>query len=405
MDGHDLPSAREETTATGPLTAQVEVGHANPIAALAEQFGSQPLALVSLFVSPSADFTALVAQASDAFGDAEIVACTTAGELGTVGYMEDMIVALGFPSRDFAATVEPIDDVSAVKPAALSDRLVHARMTLSDQAAELPEAFAFLLIDGLSLREDEITAALATGLGPLPLFGGSAGDGTDFGQTLIGFNGTVFHNGAVVVILRTRLRVKVFSLDHLEPLETRMVVTDADPARRLVREINAEPAAQEYARILGKDPHSLDPFTFAAHPVVVRLGGRHHVRAIQRVTEDGALIFYSAVDEGMVLTLAESRSMVEHLDTSLEQLSADGPPLSIFACDCILRRIEARQSQITHEISRRLAAHKVVGFSTYGEQFGAMHVNQTMTGVAFYPPRVSASSSDDGARDVPQSLR
>jgi hypothetical protein len=30
-----------------------------------------------------------------------------------------------------------------------------------------------------------------------------------------------------------------------------------------------------------------------------------------------------------------------------------------------------------------------VGFSTYGEQVNSMHVNQTMTGVALYPPDVS----------------
>ena len=33
-----------------------------------------------------------------------------------------------------------------------------------------------------------------------------------------------------------------------------------------------------------------------------------------------------------------------------------------------------------------LAKNRVVGFSTYGEQFNGMHVNQTMTGVAIFPP-------------------
>ena len=33
-------------------------------------------------------------------------------------------------------------------------------------------------------------------------------------------------------------------------------------------------------------------------------------------------------------------------------------------------------------VSELLAANRVVGFSTYGEQFNAMHVNQTFTGVA-----------------------
>jgi hypothetical protein len=38
------------------------------------------------------------------------------------------------------------------------------------------------------------------------------------------------------------------------------------------------------------------------------------------------------------------------------------------------------------QISNVLKKHRVYGFSTYGEQFGAMHVNQTMTGVAIYAP-------------------
>ena len=66
-------------------------------------------------------------------------------------------------------------------------------------------------------------------------------------------------NAAVLTFVRTDCPVKVFNLDHLVPTDQRMVVTEADPGRRLVRRINAEPAAAEYARILGKDPVQLDP--------------------------------------------------------------------------------------------------------------------------------------------------
>ena len=37
-------------------------------------------------------------------------------------------------------------------------------------------------------------------------------------------------------------------------------------------------------------------------------------------------------------------------------------------------------------VSALLRKHGVTGFSTYGEQMNSMHVNQTMTGVALYPP-------------------
>jgi hypothetical protein len=170
-----------------------------------------------------------------------------------------------------------------------------------------------------------------------------------------------------------------------------MVVTGADPARRVVHQINAEPAAQEYARLLGKDPAQLTTFTFAAHPVLVRLGGSHHVRAIQQMTPNGDLVFFSAIDEGLVLTLAQPQDMAAHLDRALTDLSAGGRPAAILACDCILRRIEALENQRFGTVSALLKRHGVVGFSTYGEQLNSMHVNQTMTGVAIYPPKGSAS--------------
>ena len=48
--------------------------------------------------------------------------------------------------------------------------------------------------------------------------------------------------------------------------------------------------------------------------------------------------------------------------------------------------MEAQEKQVTGRISALLAAHGVTGFSTYGEQLNGMHVNQTLTGVALYPP-------------------
>ena len=135
-----------------------------------------------------------------------------------------------------------------------------------------------------------------------------------------------------------------------------------------------------------KDPGQLTTFTFAAHPVVVRIGGAHHVRAIQQVSAEGDLVFFSAIDEGVVLTLAEPQDIAAHLAAGLAGLQGTGPAPAILACDCILRRLEALEKQKTGEISAVLRAHGVVGFSTYGEQVNSMHVNQTMTGVAIYPP-------------------
>lgn len=348
--------------------------------------GPGPFALVLLFVSNHADFDAITAAAHARISAGHVVACTTAGEIGARGYEEGQIVALGLGPAHFRASCYMVDPLDQIAPQAEIDHLIRSRVALADSAPDYTSEFAFLAIDGLSLREDELAAVLSSGLGGIPLFGGSAGDGIAFKRTYLSLDGETRENAAVVTLVRSKCPIRVFSLNHLTPTGTKMVVTEADPALRVVRQINAEPAAREYARIVGKMPDQLDQFTFAAHPVVVQLGGRHHVRAIQRVNDDGELVFFSAIDEGMVLTLADTEAMAPHLDAELSRLSDRTAPAMILGCDCILRRLEAEQMQQTAPVSNVLRRHNVRGFSTYGEQLGALHVNHTMTGVAFYPP-------------------
>ncbi|MFN4202924.1 MAG: FIST N-terminal domain-containing protein [Tabrizicola sp.] len=356
------------------------------LAKLARELGPGPFAAVILFVSPEADRVALAAGLPAAFPGVTVIGCTTAGEISPEGYCEGEIVAVALPRSCFAVDCLGID-LSALNGQELIGRMIRARAGLTRGRPGWEGEFAFLMVDGLSIREDELTAAIGPGLGPVPLFGGSAGDGTRFGATFVLQDGQFRQGWAVLVLVRTACRVHVFSLNHLLPTDRRMVVTGADPARRIVHQINAEPAAQEYARLLGKDPAQLTTFTFAAHPVVVRIGGSHHVRAIQQMADNGDLVFFSAIDEGLVLTLAEPQDMAVHLDKALTALSEAGRPAAILACDCILRRIEALEKQRFGAVSRLLKQHGVVGFSTYGEQLNSMHVNQTMTGVAIYPPR------------------
>lgn len=382
-----LGVADEGGTAASRLIRTAQVAASDPAGVLHLAAALGPgMALVLLFVSPSADFPATMAAARQAFGEVPLLGCTTAGEIAG-GYAEDRIVATGFPARDFAAEIIAITDLNQIDPPALVDRMIRARQSLAARHPDFAHEFAHLMVDGSGFREDALMAVVGHGLGPVPLFGGSAGDGQRFGQSYLAQGAQVCTNAAFLTFLRTRCPVKVFSFDHLDVGQGRMVVTEADPACRQVRQINAAPAAIEYARLLGLPPGQLDPFTFAAHPLVVRAGGRHHVRSIQRVENGTDLVFFSAIDEGVVLTLAQPRDMARSLADDLAGLAAAGPLDSILACDCILRRISAQQKQQSREVSEVLARHNVTGFSTYGEQFGAMHVNLTMTGVAIYAPK------------------
>lgn len=370
-------------------TAQVSAETPDALARIETALGPGPFALICLFITDGADFAGLLAEAHRRFPGTPIMACTTAGEIGRTGYEDGQIVANAFPAADFHVRLVTVPDVHDIAAQPFIDKVIQTRHELGGAAPSDWSEFAYLMIDGLSLREEHLTFMLATALGAMPLFGGSAGDGTRFMRTQLACDGAPLENAAVVALIRSRAPVKVFTIDHLVPTETRMVVTGARSGERIVTEINAAPAAQEYARLLGKDPNQLDPFTFAAHPVVVRLGDSHHVRAIQRVNEAGELVFFSAINEGMVLTLAEHADIADHLDQAFGDLADPEPPVQIMACDCILRRIEAEKSQRSRDISEILRRHNVTGYSTYGEQIGALHVNQTLTGVAFYPPETA----------------
>ncbi len=367
--------------------ADVECTNKMGFQSLADQLGEGPFAIVILLITPCADFDEIVAGCRALCPDTPIIGCSTAGEICNGGYQDRRVVAIGLPESHFIAKTHIIKDLSAENLGFFAHEMVRTRSLLASQRPEWDHEFNYIMIDGLSRAEDTLVSTLSVGLGPVPLFGGSSGDGVDFQATRILHDGKIYQNAAVLAQIRTKCPIQVFKTDHLIPTERRMVVTKADPTNRTVSEINAAPAAREYARLLGKDPEQLTPFTFAAHPVVVRIGGQHHVRAIQKVAENGDLIFFSAIDEGLVLTLADPMDMEKHLKQELGKLSSTTKPDMILACDCILRKLEAQEKQKTRALSEILSQNNVVGFSTYGEQFNSMHVNQTLTGVAIYPPK------------------
>lgn len=372
-----------------PRTASVAVDHPDPAAGLARGLGPGPFALVVLFVSVEADLAPLLKSSRAAFPGAQMTGCTTSGEITGLGYQTGQIVAIGFPTAGFAVELLVIEHLQRLDTREVVSQLLAARQALGRRAEAFPNELALLLVDGISGREEALIAALAGGLGQVPMIGGSAGDAQNAGQfrdARVLANGRRLDSGAVLCLLRSQGQFRHFSLDATRPSTARMIVTAADPINRIVTRINDEPAALEYARLLDVPVDALSPFIFATQPVLVRAGGRYHVRAIRGATADHGLAFYGAIAEGMVLTIAQPEDIAAHLSRSLAQMFDDRKPDLILGFDCIFRRIDAEGHQKLGEVSQVLSANRVVGFSTYGEQFGGLHVNQTLTGVAFYGP-------------------
>lgn len=361
----------------------------DPVAAARELHGGlagPDLALVLFFCAPeyaTADFAAEIVRL---FDGVSVAGCTGAGEIGPGGHHENSVTAIGLARPDFDAVVGLLVTGGTPEIGPIGARIDTLRDELDKRLAGSStetRRFAVLLTDSTTRREEALATMVGGALPDMPVIGGSAGDALLFERSAVFAEGGFHGEGAVLVLVGTKRPVRTFRSQHFVASERRVVVTLADPKRRLVTELDAEPAVECYARLVGLPVAELTPMVFASNPLVVRLGGSEYVRSIQKANPDGSLSFYCAIDEGLVLTLAEGRDLIRRTRELFSELrEAIGAPEAVIGFECVLNRIEAERSQVKHHLSRLHAANNVTGFASFGEQWGSTHVNQTFTGIA-----------------------
>lgn len=348
-------------------------------------------ALVLVFAPDGEGLAPLTGRLREAFGPGcHVVGCSSAGGFAFSGYRDDHVVALAFPSAGFRATAVWLRDL---RQHMALDWIRTLRRTASSFGTEAPgwSRFGLLMIDGLCRREELVAATVDAALGDLPVLGGSAGDGLRFGRTHLALDGEGHPESAVFCLVASAFPVEEVIFDHFVPASERMVVTDALPEERVIRTINAEPAAEEYARLIGLPEEALGPRAFAAHPLLMKQAGRHVVRAIQGVTADRGLSLMASVETGTTMTLGRADNPTESLAARMSEL---GRTALILGFDCVLRRISLEQAGLGESVGRIYREHRVAGFNTYGEQHGGLHVNQTFVGLAFLDPDARHAAAD-----------
>lgn len=360
----------------------------DPIVAARELHAAiwQPdIGFAMFFCSSRYDLGALGAALAELFAGVELIGCTTAGEIGQSGYVDRSISGFSIGAADCVAATECIRNVSEFD-FGHGQRVVDsavATLHRRDPRASGGNTFGLMLIDGLCHKEDVVTSVIHSALGNVPLVGGSAGDDLGFTGTFVYFEGRFHADAAVLALCSIRRPFTLFKRQNLTVGTEKMVVSEADSAMRIVREINAEPATREYARVFGLRPEDLHVATFAECPVVVRVGGEYYVRSILEANENGSLTFACAIDAGVVLTAARSNDFVGDLQELFAEVrEAVGQPELVIGFDCVYRSIAMEKQQVRHRAGTIMAKHNVVGFSTYGEQYNGSHVNLTFTGIA-----------------------
>lgn len=368
-----LPLKAASSSASDPWQAAQE---------LAAELNHPDLRWVVFFCSAEYPLAELELALNQAFADQELVGCTTAGELGVAGYAQGSISALAFSENFFSLAmtlIQPLENFSLARAQQEVNQLLEQGKGPFDGQGQ---HFAMTLFDGLSSQEELVLVALNAALGGIPHFGGSAGDDIRLANTHVFIDGAFHTRAAVVILFTTELPFEVFTTHHMQPLDTKLVVTEADAAQRRVYELNARPAAEVYAELTQVPVNQLSPHTFALQPLAVKLGQDFYVRSIQQVHADLSLTFYCAVGKGSVLTAMQPQPVLADLQSCFAQIEQRlGKPLAILGCDCFLRRLEIEQRGDLQAASAFLREHQVLGFNTYGEHHAGLHINQTFTGV------------------------
>ena len=315
----------------------------------------------------------------------DIVGCTTAGEFTRDGSEQKSIVAIGFSGKYFsisAIQIESMEDFTVVDAQNTMSELAE-QCCLKELAPIQDNSFLVTLLDGLSRKEELFLQTLNSATYGIPHFGGSAGDDVNLANTHVFYQNKFYQQAAIVILINTKCAFEVFNCNHIKCPTEKLVVTEADVENRTVYELNAMPAAIEYANLLNIDVKDLTPEVFSLNPLAVKVGGQYYIRSIQKVNvEDLSLTFYCAIDVGIVLAAVEMDNIFDSLNNKLENITQRlGKSELVLAFDCFLRRIEIEQKELNKEIESLYAKYNIAGFNSYGEHINGIHLNQTFAAV------------------------
>ncbi|MEO6712300.1 MAG: FIST N-terminal domain-containing protein [Mycobacteriales bacterium] len=168
-------------------SALPDARQAGSAAARAAMHSSDPK-LVVVFASDSYDLPVLLSAISQETGDAPLVGCTSAGQIGTAGLSRSSVsvTILGGPGFTVSTSSSPLS---------VGGHAAGTKIAGTGRAA-IPAGdnqLFLMLIDGLSPNHEAVVRGVYTVLGEsVPLVGGAAGDDEKMEST------AQFHNNVVL---------------------------------------------------------------------------------------------------------------------------------------------------------------------------------------------------------------
>jgi len=356
----------------------------NIVKDIKDSFEGSDAKAVMFFASSSFDPQAVGRQMQEAFPEASVFGCTTAGEIVSGKMLKKSVVAMAFgPEVLESVKVVTINDLNANNAVENAMSEFEAFYKEPVMAMDHERYVGIILVDGLSMAEERVMDRIGD-LTNVTFIGGSAGDDLQFKTTHVFADGKACTNAAVLALFKPKNGFDIIKTQSFSATDKLLKATEVNEDGREVLQFNGKPAAVAYAEARGVSVEDAAG-SFMSNPVGLMIGGEPYVRSPQQI-KDGGMVFYCKVKEGMELSVLESTDIVKDTRLAVEAKKLELGGISgisgIINFHCILRTLELEGKGQTEEYGSIFADIPTIGFSTYGEQYIG-HVNQTSTMLVF----------------------
>jgi hypothetical protein len=323
---------------------------------------------------------------------AQIVGCSTSGEINAKGVFDDSIQITAIQWE------KTVQRVAQTKMSGMQNSFETAAGLAKQLKADQLRT-VLVISDGLNVNGSELLKGFQSVLGDVPIVGGLAGDGGAFVKTLQLYNETISDNLVIAVGLYGKsLITSSGALGGWKPYGPPRKVTKS--SKNVVYEFDGKPALPLYRMYIGEAFARALPGSGLKFPLAVIEEGNRDIEKIRTLlainTKDNSLTFAGNVEEGETVRLCQTNHgrLVEGAGAAAN-LVMDGLGASktnqvgLALCVSCVGRKGVMAEQVGDEVKlvqQILGAQtSVAGFYSYGEiaprpntTDSVLH-NQTMT--------------------------
>ena len=335
-----------------------------------------------IFHSSPKKFKLYTERLYSAFPNAEIMGCSTGGELSSKGNGKDALVAwtvmsgvecasgvlleiANYPKRYAGAIEKAVADLGG------TDNTVCIGFNTSGDKCE-------------ELIQDTFRGVLEPV--KIPVVGGTAGAEDFDAQSYVSLNGTVYDKAAVFMLIRN-LSGKVFAYKEniFKSTNKLTVATDVDCEARVVYEFEHMPAADVMSFMLNVPKENL--FDVLTERPLGRITGKDiYLTDIKEIHEDGSIEYFSRIyNQAKVVIMEPDVPEVVWKQTAVAVKTEILHPSITYSIHCAARVAYLERHGLMDEFSEVFKNEygQYAGVVGLGEQFNYEHFNATMVMVVF----------------------